>query len=91
MQWVNVTLIDKEDRGLWAEVHWYRKLMEEADTVKQQISALQDRMVDISLTLHASMRRLAEAEAVRRIEDRRARTVQRTLVHPWIVERGRST
>ena len=65
--------------------------MEEADKVEQQISALQDRMVDISLTLHASMRRLAKAEAVRRIEDRRARTVHSTLVHPWIVERGHST
>ena len=65
--------------------------MEEADAVEQKISALQDWMVDISLTLHTSMRRLAEAEAVRRIEDRRARTVQHTLVHRWIVERGRST
>ena len=90
-QWVNAALIDKEDRGLWAEVHQYRKLMEEADRVEQQISALQDRMVDISLTLHASMCRLAEAEAVRRIEDQRARTVHNTLVHPWIVEQGRST
>ena len=65
--------------------------MEEADRVEQQISALQDQMVDISLTLHASMCRLAEAEAVRRIKDQRARTVHNTLVHPWIVERGRST
>ena len=36
--------------------------MDEADKVEQQISALQDRMVDISLTLHASMRCLAEAK-----------------------------
>ena len=85
-QWV-----DEEDGGLRAEVLRYRALMDEADKVEQQISALQDRMVDISLTLHASMRRLAEAEAVKRIEDRRARTVLRTLVHPWIVERGHST
>ena len=90
-QWVNAALINKEDRGLRAEVHRYRTLMDEADKVEQQISALQDRMVDIGLTLHASMRRLAEAEAVRRIEDRRARTVHSTLVHPWIVEQGRST
>ena len=76
---------------LRAEVHRYRTLMDEADRVEQQISALQDRMVDISLTLHASMRRLAKAEAVRRIEDRRARTVHSTLVHPWIIERGCST
>ena len=89
--WVNVALIDEEDRGLRAEVHRYRALMNEADKVEQQISALQDRMVDISLTLHASMRCLAEAKAVKRIEDRRARTVHSTLVHPWIVERGRST
>ena len=91
VQWVNAALIDEEDRGLRAEVLRYRTLMDEADRVEQQISALQDRMVDISLTLHASMRRLAEAEAVKRIEDCRARTVLRTLVHPWIVERGRST
>ena len=91
VQWVNAALIDEEDGGLRAEVLRYRTLMDEADRVEQQISALQDRMVDISLTLHASMRRLAEAEAVKRIEDRRARTVHRTLVHPWIVERGRST
>ena len=90
-QWVNAALIDEEDGGLRAEVHRYRKLMEEADRVEQQLSALQDRMVDISLTFNASMCRLAEAEAVKRIEDRRARTVHSTLVHPWIVERGRST
>ena len=89
--WVNAALVDKDDRGLWAEVHRHRKLMEEADVVEQKISALQDRMVDISLTLHATMRRLAKAEAIKRIEDRRARTVHSTLVHPWIVERGRST
>ena len=65
--------------------------MDEADKVEQQISALQDRMVNISLTLHESMRHLTEAEAVKRIEDRRARTVHSTLVHPWIIERGRST
>ena len=91
VQWVNAALIDEEDRGLRAEVHWYRALMDEADKVEQQISALQDRMVDISLTLHASMRCLTEAKAVRRIKDRRARTVHSTLVHPRIVERGRST
>ena len=91
VQWVNAALIDKEDGGLRAEVYRYRTLMDEADRVEQQISALQDHMVNISLTLHASMRRLAEAEAVKRIEDRRARMVHRTLVHPWIVERGRST
>ena len=90
-QWVNAALVDEEDGGLRAEVHRYRALMDKADKVKQQISALQDRMVDISLTLHASMRHLAEAEAVKRIEDRRARTVHSTLVHPWIVERGHST
>ena len=85
-QWVNAALINKEDGGLRAKVHRYRALMDEADKVEQQISALQDRMVDISLTLHASMRRLAEAKAVKRIEDRRARTVHSTLVHLWIVE-----
>ena len=90
-QWVNAALINEEDRGLQAEVHRYRALMDEADKVEQQISALQDRMVDISLTLHASMCRLAKAEAVKRIKDRRARTVHATLVHPWIVEQGHST
>ena len=87
--WVNAALVDEEDGGLRAKVHRYRKLMEDADAVEQKISALQDRMVDISLTLHASMRCLAKAEAVKRIEDQRARTVHSTLVHPWIVERGR--
>ena len=90
-QWVNAALVDEEDGGLRAEVHRYRALMDEADKVKQQISALQDQMVNISLTLHASMRHLAEAKAVKRIEDRRARMVLRTLVHPWVIERGRST
>ena len=65
--------------------------MDEVDKVEQQISNLQDWMVDISLTLHASMRHLTEAEAIKRIKDRRARTVHSTLIHPWIVERGRST
>ena len=90
-QWVNAALVGEEDGGLRAEVHRYRVLMDKANKVEQQISALQDRMVDISLTLHASMRCLAEAEAVKRIEDRRARTVHHTLVHPWIVEQGHST
>ena len=49
-QWVNAALINEEDRGLRAKVHRYRALMDEADKVEQQISALQDRMVDISLT-----------------------------------------
>ena len=56
-QWVDAALIDEEDGGLRAEVLRYRALMDEADKVEQQISALQDRMVNISLTLHASMRR----------------------------------
>ena len=91
VQWVNAALVDEEDGGLRAEVLWYRTLMDKADKVERQISVLQDRMVDISLTLHASMRRLVEAKAVKRIQDHRARTVHRTLVHPWIVERRRST
>ena len=87
---VNNALIDIGDDRLRAEVHRYRKMMEEADRVEQQISVLHDRMSNLQLDLHPVLQCLAEAEAVKRVEEHRARAVDATLVHPWVLERGRS-
>src|ERR1700761_5391399 len=86
---VNNALINIGDDGLRAEVHRYRKMMEEADSVERQISVLQDRMSNLQLDLHPILQRLAEAEAVKRVEEHRARAVDATLVHPWVLEQGR--
>ena len=64
--------------------------MDEADRKEQELNTLQDRLMDISMDLRANMLRLAGAEAIKRLEDRRARARQGVLVHPWQFERGHS-
>ena len=88
--WVNQALVNEGDKGLQAEVHRYRSLMDEADRKERKLSTLQDCLMDISLDLHANMQRLAEAEAIKCLEDRRAWMVLSTLVHPWQLEQGHS-
>ena len=88
--WANQALVDKGDKGLQAEVHRYRSLMDEVDRKERKLSTLQDRLMDISLDLHANMWHLAEAKAIKHLEDRRARTVLSTLVHLWQLKQRHS-
>ena len=88
--WVNQVLVNEGDNGLRAEVHRYQSLMDEADQKKRELSTIQDRLMDISMDLHTNMQRLAEAEAIKRLKNRRAQTVQSVLIHLWQLKRGRS-
>ena len=69
--WVNQALVNERDDGLRAEVHCYQSLMDKADQKERKLSTIQDRLMDISMDLHANMQRLAEAEAIKWLEDRR--------------------
>ena len=88
--WVNQALVDEGDDGLQAEVHCYQSLMDKADQKERELSTIQDHLMDISMDLHANMRRLAEAEAIRQLEDRRVRAGNGVLIHPWQFKRGHS-
>ena len=46
--------------------------------------------MDISMDLRANMQHLAEAEAIKRLEDRRTWAGHGILVHLWQFKRGRS-
>ena len=81
-------LVNEGDDRLHAEVHRYRSLMDEADQKERELSAIQDRLMDISMDLHANMLRLAGAEAIKQLEDRRAWARHGVLVHLWQFERG---
>ena len=70
--WVNQALADKGDDRLQAEVHCYQSLMDEADRKEHELSTIQDRLMDISMDLHANMQHLAKAEAIKRLEDQQA-------------------
>ena len=70
--WVNQALVNEGDDGLRAEVHRYWSLMNEADRKERELSTLQDRLMDISMDLCANMLCLTGAEAIKRLEDRRA-------------------
>ena len=70
--WVNQALVDEGDDWLRAEVHRYRSLMDEVDRKKRELSTIQDRLMDISMDLRVNMLRLAGAEAIKQLEDRRA-------------------
>ena len=66
--WVNQALVDEGDNGLRVEVHRYWSLMDEADRKERKLSAIQDRLMDISMDLHANMLCLAGAEAIKQLE-----------------------
>ena len=70
--WVNQALVDEGNNRLRAEVHCYRSLMDEADQKEQELSTLQDHLMDISMDLRANMLRLTGAKAIKQLEDRRA-------------------
>ena len=88
--WVNQVPVNEGDNRLRAEVHRYQSLMDEADQKECELSTIQDRLMDISMDLHTNMRRLAEAEAIKWLKNRRAQTVQSVLIHLWQLKRGRS-
>ena len=79
---MNQVLVNKGDDRLRAEVHHYWSSMDEADRKEQELSTLQDRLMDISMDLRANMLCLAGAGAIKRLEDRRARARPGVLVHP---------
>ena len=70
--WVNQVLVNEGDNRLRAEVHRYRSLMDKADRKGRKLSTLQDCLMNISMDLRANMLRLAGAEAIKQLEDRRA-------------------
>ena len=88
--WVNQALVDEGDDGLRVEVHRYQSLMDEADRKEHELSTIQNHLMDISMDLRTNMLRLAGAEAIKQLEDRRAWARQGVLVHLWQFERGRS-
>ena len=85
---MNQALVDEEDDRLCTQVHRYRSLMDEVDRKERELSTIQDRLMDISMDLRANMLRLARAEAIKCLEDRRAWARQGILVHLWQFERG---
>ena len=86
--WVNKALVDEGDNRLRTEVRHYRSLMDEADRKEHKLSAIQNCLMDISMDLCANMLRLAGAEAIKRLEDRRAWARHGVLVHLWQFEQG---
>ena len=66
---MNQALADEGDDRLWAEVHCYQSLMDKADQKEHELSTIQDCLMDISMNLHVNMQRLAEAEAIKWLED----------------------
>ena len=87
--WVDNALVRINDNGLRAEVHRHRSLLREAKEKEAQIQVLEDRVADITMEVHANMKRLAHAQAVSRVEEYRGTTSR--AVHAWTFERGRST
>ena len=84
--WVNQALVDEGNDGPQAEMHRYQSLMDKADRKERKLSTIQDRLMDISMDLRTNMWRLAEAEAIKRLEDRRTWAGHGDLVHPWQFE-----
>ena len=88
--WVNQALVDEGDNGLQAEVHRYQCLMDKVDRKERKLSTIQDCLMDISMDLCVNMQCLAEAEAIRRLEDRRVWAGHGVLIHLWQFEQGHS-
>ena len=89
LMWVDDALVRLNNDGLRAEVHCHHSLLREAREKEAQIRVLEDRIADITMEVHANMKRLARAQAVSRIEEHRGAATR--AVHAWTFERGRST
>ena len=72
------------------EVLRYRSLMDKANRKEHELSTIQDCLMDISMDLRANMQCLAEAEAIKQLQDRRAWAGHGVLVHPWKFKGGHS-
>ena len=79
--WVDDALIRINDDGLQAEVHWHCSLLQEAKEKEAQIQVLEDCVADITMEVHANMKRLACAQVVSRVEEYRGTTSH--AVHTW--------
>ena len=67
--WVDDALVRINDDGLRAEVHRHHSLLREAREKEAQIRVLEDRVADITMEVHANMKRLARAQAVSHVEE----------------------
>ena len=78
------------DASLGPEVHRYRECCEVLDELQASIKRLEDDLFAHSTRRRQSVRRLARAHALRRIQDEHETDVGLTTVPNWVVERGRS-
>ena len=78
------------DVSLGPKVHRYRECCEVLDELQASIKCLEDDLFVHSTRCRQSVRRLARAHALRRIQDEHETDVELTTVPNWVVERGRS-
>ena len=78
------------DASLGPEVHRYRECCEVLDELQASIKRLEDDLFAHSTRRQQSVRRLARAHALRRIQDEHETDVGLTTVPNWVVEQGRS-
>ena len=78
------------DASLGPEVHRYRECCEVLDELQVSIKRLEDDLFAHSTRRRQSVRRLARAHALQRIQDEHETDVGLTTVPNWVVERGRS-
>ena len=78
------------DASLAPEVHRFRECCKVLDELQASIKRLEDDLFTHSTRRRMSVRRLARAHALRRIQDEHETDVGLTTVPNWVVERGRS-
>ena len=78
------------DASLGLEVHRFRECCEVLDELQVSIKRLKDDLFAHTTRRRLSVRRLARAHALRRIQDEQETDVGLTTVPNWVVERGRS-
>ena len=81
------------DASLGLEVHRFRECCEVLDELQVSIKRLEDDLFAHTTRRRRrrlSVRRLARAHALRRIQDEQETDVGLTTVPNWVVERGRS-
>ena len=87
---VDDTIARLGDASLGPEVHRYRECCEVLDELQASIKRLEDDLFTHTTRRRQSVRRLARAHALRRIQDEHETDVGLTTVPNWVVERGRS-
>ena len=86
---INNAMRRTRDNGLMAKVHRYRNLVDEQAQKQAEVDRLNDRLSDVILELQRCVLRLARANAVQHIEERRGEVARR--IGAWAFERGRSS